>query len=85
MSFIKELLNADKNMEVTVLIREPGIYERYVGYYFGENKDRHKELESKTRDGDILLTCIVKDFLELYEGKQLLKRIQREKKILHFG
>lgn len=81
---INKLKKLNANEKITVLIKNPGIYEEYKDYYIGENSDKHKRLEKQKEEVDLLPTFTIKDFLAYYEGRQLLLQIKRDNKILSF-
>lgn len=84
MNILKELENVNGEQEITVLVREPGIYEIYVDYFLGKDDKKLAELNQRKQEGDLLPVFTVKDFLKYYQGRQLLKEIHREGKILSF-
>lgn len=79
---INELKKLNQNESITVLIKEPGIYEEYADYYIGEDSNKYKQLEKKKKETDLLPTFTIKDFISYYEGRQLLLEIKRSDKIL---
>lgn len=82
---INKIKKFDPDEKITVLIKEPGVYEEYIDYYIGEDNDKHNQLEKKKKEGDLLPTFTIKDFISYYEGRQLLLQIKRSDKILSFS
>lgn len=85
MDIIKELKNIDKDTKITILIKNPGVYEMYESYFLGDDKDKLKKLKSIKDKDDLIPEFTVGEFLEYYKGRQLIKEIHREGKILQFS
>lgn len=82
MSIVDELKNVRKNSNITVLIRDPGLYEQYIGYFIGNDKKELCKLEKQKRDNDLMPTMKVRDFIQYFKDREELLKISRETKII---
>lgn len=80
-SVIRKINKLNKNEKIIVLIKNPGIHEKYVDYCLEKDKIKYEELRKLYEDGDAMPTFKVKDFLHCVEINDKVRKIVADKPV----